>query len=267
MIRCCSGDSLMDIGPVPFDVIIPARHDSTRLPGKPLLDLCGRPMIQWVWERACASGAGEVIIATDDVRVEIACRTFGAKVELTASTHASGTDRLAEIVNRRGFTDDHVIVNVQGDEPLVPPGVIAALAHTLQERADCDIATPVTHVESEAQWRDPNCVKVVGDISGHALYFSRAPIPWPRDGQAEPGFAGGWRHIGLYAWRSGSLRRFTAWEPSSLESIEKLEQLRALEHGMRIHLLPLTAGFPAGVDTIQDLARVRAVLEAGGAGG
>lgn len=251
----------MDIDPAPFTVIIPARHASARLPGKPLLDLCGKPMIQWVWERACASGAREVIIATDDVRIEATCQAFGAVAELTAATHASGTDRLAEIVHRRGFADDHVIVNVQGDEPLVPPQVIAALARTLRERPDCDIATPVAPIESEAQWRDPNCVKAVGDLSGHALYFSRAPIPWPRDGQAGPGFHGGWRHIGLYAWRCRSLRQFTIWEPSSLENIEKLEQLRALEHGMRIHLLPLTVAFSAGVDTLEDLSRVRAVLE------
>ena len=247
---------------LPFCVIIPARYASSRLPGKPLLDLCGKPMIRWVWERACASGASEVIIATDDARIEAACRAFGAEVELTAATHLSGTDRLAEVADRRGFADERILINVQGDEPLIQPQTIADLAQALHQRADCDIATPVARFESAARWQDPNCVKAVRDLDGRALYFSRAPIPWPRD--AVPGSlpAEAWHHIGLYAYRARSLRQFAAWPPGTLELIEKLEQLRALEHGMRIHLHAVAVAPPAGVDTPEDLQRVSTVLAA-----
>ncbi|MBS0614025.1 MAG: 3-deoxy-manno-octulosonate cytidylyltransferase [Proteobacteria bacterium] len=244
----------------PFSVVIPARFASSRLPGKPLLDLCGKPMIQWVWERARASGATEVIIATDDERIATTCRAFGAEAEMTAATHLSGTDRLAEVAARRGFADERIVINVQGDEPLILPQSIAALAQALHQRADCDIATPVARFESAAQWQDPNCVKAVRDLDGRALYFSRAPIPWPRD--AVPGSLPGeaWHHIGLYAYRVRSLRQFAAHSPGALELIEKLEQLRALEHGMRIHLLPFPVVPPVGVDTPEDLQRVRAAL-------
>jgi len=245
---------------VPFSVVIPARFGSSRLPGKPLLDLCGKPMIQWVWERARASGAAEVIIATDDERIVTACRAFGAEAQMTAATHLSGTDRLAEVAARRGFGDEHIVVNVQGDEPLIPPQNIADLAQALHQHTDCDIATPVARFESAAQWQDPNCVKAVRGLDGRALYFSRAPIPWPRD--AIPGSLPGeaWHHIGLYAYRVRSLRQFAMHPPGTLELIEKLEQLRALEHGMRIHLLLVSAIPPVGVDTPEDLRRVRAAL-------
>ena len=248
-----------------FVVVIPARYASTRLPGKPLLPIAGRPMIQWVWEKARASGAAEVIIATDDARIEAACRIFGADVQLTLASHLSGTDRLAEVAAVRGFADDAIVVNVQGDEPMVPAPTIRAVAASLHDNPHCQIATPVAPIQSQAQLLDPNCVKAVRALDGSALYFSRAPIPWSRDevlnGQPA-GFARAWRHIGLYAYRAGSLRRFAAWPPASLERVERLEQLRALEHGMKIHLLALTEAPPGGVDTAEDLAALNAIMPA-----
>jgi 3-deoxy-manno-octulosonate cytidylyltransferase (CMP-KDO synthetase) len=221
-------------------------------------------MVQWVWERACASGAAEVIIATDDERIRAACQRFGADVAMTSPAHASGTDRLAEVVERRRIADAAIIVNVQGDEPLIAPASIAALAASLQDHPSCEIATPVAPVSSRQQWLDPNCVKAVRALDGRALYFSRAPIPWPRD--AGSGAAGGhehaWRHIGLYAYRARSLRQFAAWPPSVLEEVEKLEQLRALEHGLGIYLLTMAEAPPAGIDTEEDLQRLREALPA-----
>ena len=246
-----------------FIVVIPARYASTRLPGKPLSMIGGRPMIQWVWEKARTSGAAEVIIATDDARIESACRAFGADVEMTSALHASGTDRLAEVAQSRGFADTAIIVNVQGDEPMIPAQTIRAVAVSLHENHGCQIATPVTPIQSQAQLLDPNCVKAVRALDGSALYFSRAPIPWSRDlvvnGQPA-GFERAWRHIGLYAYRAGSLRQFAAWPPASLEEVEKLEQLRALEHGMKIYLLALSEAPPGGVDTVEDLAALNASM-------
>lgn len=226
-------------------------------------------MIHWVWERAQASGAAEVIIATDDERIRTACRGFGADVEMTSSAHQSGTDRIAEVAQRRAFADSVILVNVQGDEPMIPPSSIRALAQALQDHPGCQIATPVTPVASAAQWQDPNCVKAVRALDGTALYFSRAPIPWPRDSAAQgsttlsSGFERAWRHIGLYAYRATSLREFAAWPPTALEETEKLEQLRALEHGMKIYLLPLAVSPPGGVDTAEDLAALRASIAGG----
>ncbi len=226
-------------------------------------------MIQWVWERAQASGATEVIVATDDERIRSACRAFGADVEMTSPTHPSGTDRIAEVADRRRFADSAILVNVQGDEPMIEPASIRALAQALHENPNCQIATPVAPVASHAQWRDPNCVKAVRALDGTALYFSRAPIPWLRDppaplqaplqapSDAAATYQNAWRHIGLYAYRAGSLRQFAAWPPSALEEIEKLEQLRALEHGMKIYLLALAQSPPGGVDTAEDLAQLR----------
>jgi 3-deoxy-manno-octulosonate cytidylyltransferase (CMP-KDO synthetase) len=249
-----------------FIVVIPARYESSRLPGKPLCDLGGRPMIQWVWEQAQASGAAEVIIATDDERIRSACEDFGADVEMTSAAHNSGTDRIAEVAEKRLWADSAILVNVQGDEPLIPSPCIRALAQALHDHPGCQIATPVTPVVSEAQWQDPNCVKAVRALDGSAMYFSRAPIPWPRD-PAPPGAVGvattfqrAWRHIGLYAYRASSLREFANWPPSALEETEKLEQLRALDHGMKIYLLPLSESPPGGVDTAEDLAALRAMI-------
>jgi 3-deoxy-manno-octulosonate cytidylyltransferase (CMP-KDO synthetase) len=246
-----------------FHVVIPARYAAARLPGKPLLKIGGRPLIQWVWERAQSSGAASVIIATDDVRIQEAARSFGAECAMTRSTHASGTDRVAEVAEQRHFGDDEVIVNLQGDEPLIEPQLVADLAQALRQRVDFDMSTALAPVRSQQEFLDPNCVKAVRAIDGSALYFSRAPVPWPRD-QSEPGrpasFDGAWRHIGIYAYRMRSLRRFTAASPTPLELAEKLEQLRALEHGMRIYCVALTEAPPAGVDTPADLERLRAHL-------
>jgi 3-deoxy-manno-octulosonate cytidylyltransferase (CMP-KDO synthetase) len=246
-----------------FHVVIPARYASSRLPGKPLLEIAGRPLIRWVWEAALRSGAASVIVATDDARIGAAVSAFGAECEYTSAAHESGTDRIAEVVRRRAFAADDVIVNLQGDEPLMPPPVIAAVADALRDRPACGIATAVAPILELAEFLDPNCVKAVRAPDGQALYFSRAPVPWPRDGVRDgvpADFAGAWRHIGLYAYSVESLLRFAAWEPTPLERTEKLEQLRALEHGMNIHLVALPQSPPGGVDTAEDLARVRSTV-------
>ncbi len=246
-----------------FHVMIPARFAATRLPGKPLLDIGGRPLIQWVWERACASGAASVIVATDDERIQQAVRAFGADCALTAPQHASGTDRIAEVAWARGLERDDIVVNLQGDEPLMPPAVVREVAAALSERPLVDIATAVAPIQSLAEFLDTSCVKALRGQHGQALYFSRAPVPWPRE-HVTAGrptvFAGAWRHIGLYAYRVHSLLQFASWPPTPLETTEHLEQLRALEQGMSIHLMALTEAPPAGVDTPEDLERVRASL-------
>ncbi len=236
------------------------------MPGKPLADIAGRPLIQWVWERARASGAATIVIATDDQRIQAAARAFGADCVMTDATHASGTDRVAEVVRSRGWRGAEIVVNLQGDEPLIEPGLIARLAAALEQQPDADIATPVAPVQSLVEFLDPNCVKAVGREDGRALYFSRAPIPWPREAAAggEPKrYEGAWRHIGLYAYRVQSLLRFAAWSPAVLENAERLEQLRALERGMAIQLVRLAVAPPIGVDTPEDLAQVRALVAAG----
>ncbi|HEY2633066.1 MAG TPA: 3-deoxy-manno-octulosonate cytidylyltransferase [Steroidobacteraceae bacterium] len=246
-----------------FHVVIPARFAASRLPGKPLLPIGGRPLIQWVWECARASGAESAIIATDDVRIFESARGFGADCLMTSAQHASGTDRIAEVVGARGFAAEDIVVNLQGDEPMMPPATVSEVAEALEARPNVDIATAVTPIQSLAEFLDPSCVKALRARDGQALYFSRAPVPWPRDGVAagRPArFAGAWRHIGIYAYRVRSLLKFAAWPPTPLEETEKLEQLRALEHGMRIHLLALAEAPPAGVDTPEDLERVRACL-------
>jgi 3-deoxy-manno-octulosonate cytidylyltransferase (CMP-KDO synthetase) len=244
-------------------VIIPARFGASRLPGKPLLAVGDRPLIQWVWQCARASGAASVIIATDDVRIRDAARGFGAECLMTSPQHASGTDRIAEVARTKGFAADDIVVNLQGDEPMMPPTTVNEVAEALNARPQIDIATAVAPIRSLAEFLDPSCVKALRARDGQALYFSRAPVPWPRDaaaaGKPLP-FAGAWRHIGIYAYRVGSLLRFASWPPTPLEETEKLEQLRALEHGMRIHLVALSEPPPAGVDTPEDLARVRAGL-------
>ena len=259
-----------------FTVVIPARHASTRLPGKPLLDIAGKPMVQWVWERAGQSTAERVIIATDHDDIARACEGFGASVCMTSSEHPSGTDRLQEVVSRLGLDDDHIVVNVQGDEPLIPPQVIDQVADNLATHPGASIATLSDRIEDAEELLNPNAVKVVTDVNGMALYFSRAPIPWPRDDfgsatvSASPGSTTSmpegmhWhRHIGIYAYRTRFLHRFVGWPPAPLEQVERLEQLRALYHGEGIHVATASATVPAGVDTQADLDQLREVLGTG----
>lgn len=247
-----------------FIVVIPARYASSRLPGKPLAQIGGRSMIQWVYERASASGAQRVVVATDDARIQQAVEDFGGEVCLTAADHESGTDRLQEASQVLGLGDDQIIVNVQGDEPLVPAPVIDQVANNLDQHPLADIATLSTPIGEVAEFQDPNAVKVVCDQLGYALYFSRAPIPWPRD-EANTGAdslpaLGAQRHLGIYAYRVALLHRFVGWPVSPLESSEKLEQLRAMENGVKIHVAEAKEIPPAGVDTAADLERVRQLL-------
>jgi 3-deoxy-manno-octulosonate cytidylyltransferase (CMP-KDO synthetase) len=247
-----------------FHVIIPARFASSRLPGKPLLMIGDRPLIQWVWQRAVASGAESVLVATDDERIRSAALKFGAQCMMTSPHHVSGTDRIAEAVRARGLAADDIVVNLQGDEPMMPAEVVAGVANALRNSESNDIATAVAPIVSLREFLDPNCVKALRAADGRALYFSRAPVPWPRDSvtaDLPTQFAGAWRHIGIYAYRVRTLLKFTAWPPTPLETTEKLEQLRALEHGMRIHLMTLAQSPAAGVDTALDLERARAVLQ------
>lgn len=243
----------MTIMPADFIVVIPTRYASVRLPGKPLVDIGGRPMIVLVYELACQSGASEVVIATDDKRVEKACAHVGAHVELTGD-HASGTDRVAEVAERLGWADEQIVVNVQGDEPLLPPILISQAAELLASRPDASISTLYTPVRSAEEWRDPNVAKVVVNNDSNALYFSRAPIPWPRESGA--GSLAN-RHIGLYAYRAGVLRALAAAPLCDLERLEKLEQLRALWLGHSILVALAVEEPPRGVDTPEDLEAVR----------
>lgn len=241
-----------------FTVVIPVRYASVRLPAKPLLDIGGKPMIVRVYEAARRSRAADVVVATDDERIASACRAAGAPVEMTAAHHASGTDRIAELVQRRGFDDDAIVVNVQGDEPLLPPRLVDQVAELLASRAEADLATLVADVRDERSFRDPNVVKVVCDEAGYALYFSRAPIPFPRDAGVPADVR---RHVGLYAYRAASLRTLAAAPPCGIERAERLEQLRALWIGLRIAVADAVEVPPRGVDTEEDLTEVRRIVE------
>jgi len=250
-----------------FTVVIPARYASSRLPGKPLADIGGRPMIQHVWDRAAESGAGRVIIATDSERIGEAVRGFGGEAVMTRDDHPSGTDRLQEVATTLGLEDDAIVVNVQGDEPLLPAGLINQVAGLLEGAPDAAIATLCEPIRDPEELFNPNAVKVVMDEAGRALYFSRAPIPWDRETfedrrrlEQVPETAGWYRHIGLYAYRVSLLHQFVGWQPAPLERAESLEQLRALWHGARIQVGIAEQTPPAGVDTEVDLERVRARL-------
>ena len=240
-----------------FEVVIPARLGSTRLPRKVLLDLAGKPVVQWVWQAAMAAGARSVTIATDAEEVADVCKRFGASVVMTDAAHQSGTDRANEVARLRGWDANTLVVNVQGDEPLMPPSLIAQVAALLADDAEAHIATLAHAIHDDADFANPNVVKVVCDRRGYALYFSRAPIPWQRDGStaAAPRLPQGLahRHIGLYAYRAAALAEFSALPPSALETCEALEQLRALTHGFRIKLGFTDTPPPRGVDTQQDL--------------
>lgn len=247
-----------------FVVVIPARFASMRLPGKPLLDIAGKPMIQHVWERAMASSAEQVLLATDDSRIADVARAFGADVAMTSADHPSGTDRLQEVARQQGWPDHMAVVNVQGDEPLIPPAVIDQVAAVLLANTRADVATLCEAITDEQQFRDPNAVKVVCNEESEALYFSRAPIAWPREGEPQSlngKLLWGYRHIGIYAYRAGFLHRYVSWPPCLLEQTEKLEQLRALYKGAVIQVQEAMMAIPAGVDTQHDLDVVRDILQ------
>lgn len=248
-----------------FVVVIPARYSSSRLPGKPLADIAGRTMIEHVYRQAQRSRAREVVVATDDQRVADAVRAFGGTVCMTAATHPSGTDRIEEVARKMGYGADDIVVNVQGDEPLIPPENIDQVAANLAANARCSAATLCEEVTAPADVFNPNIVKLVAAANGEALYFSRAVIPWDRDGYAK--LAGGElpagvgdvyrRHIGIYAYRVSLLGEFVRWGACPLENIEALEQLRILWNGHRIHVATAAVSAPGGVDTPADLERVR----------
>jgi 3-deoxy-manno-octulosonate cytidylyltransferase (CMP-KDO synthetase) len=251
---------------VVFKIVIPARLGSTRLPRKVLRPLAGKPLVQWVWESACAAGAEQVVVAADSEEVLAACRGFGAEARLTDPAHQSGTDRANEVANQCGWSEDTLVVNLQGDEPLMPPEMLCQAAALLAADADADIATLCHPLHSREDWLNPNVVKLVMDAQGYALYFSRAPIPWKREGTSREsllpqGLA--YRHIGLYVYRVGALRRFSALPPAPLETCEMLEQLRALSHGLRIKVGVSDLPPPRGVDTEDDLTAVAALLSSG----
>jgi 3-deoxy-manno-octulosonate cytidylyltransferase (CMP-KDO synthetase) len=248
-----------------FRVVIPARHASTRLAGKVLRPIRGKPMLQWVYERASQAGAREVLIATDDEAVSAAARAFGAEAVLTSASHASGTDRIAELARTRGWEPQAIVVNVQADEPLIPPALITQVAQLLEGHADVDIGTLATPISALDELMNPHVVKVVTDTAGRALYFSRAPIPWNRDG-ASAGLAsqrdcgGARRHIGIYSYRVAALLRLALLPAGALETRERLEQLRALEHGLRIAVGAAREAPGPDVNTLADLDRVTALL-------
>ncbi|MBI5438764.1 MAG: 3-deoxy-manno-octulosonate cytidylyltransferase [Nitrosomonadales bacterium] len=268
-----------------FHVVIPARHASTRLPGKPLLPIAGKPMVVRVAEQAAQSGAQQIWIATDHHAIANAVHEHGFKACLTKESHTSGTDRIAEVVEQQGWPDDAIVVNVQGDEPLIPPALIRAVAAHLHQHPECAVATACHAIHDEVSMRNPNIVKAVLDQQGNALYFSRAPIPWPRDafkvlsspagrddcpsslrgevGRGElPADLPALRHIGIYAYRAGFLRAYGQLAPTAIEHFEALEQLRVLYYGYKIGVHIAGQAPPAGVDTEQDLHAARQIFEA-----
>lgn len=245
-----------------FLAVVPARYASTRFPGKPLVDIAGKPMVVRVAERAALSGAQRVVVATDDARIAQACSAHGIECITTRADHPTGTDRIAEAARLLGLPEEAIVVNVQGDEPLVEPGLVSSVAAALQHSPQASVATACHPISSREEVFNPNVVKVVLDGAGHALYFSRAPIPWARDawttGPADaPAGMPCYRHIGLYAYRAGFLARYAQLAPSPLETAESLEQLRVLWHGFRIAVAISETAAPPGVDTPEDLERLR----------
>ena len=252
-----------------FRIVIPARYASSRLPGKPLLALAGKPLLQWVHERALGCGAIEVLVATDDARIAEVARGFGAQVVLTAAHHETGTDRIAEVARLAGWSNDAVVVNLQGDEPLMPAQLVRQVAALLARHESADIATLAAQLDSVTALLDPNVVKVVTTPQGRALYFSRAPSPWDRDSatqglSSQVSVAGARRHIGLYAYRVSALQRLAALPPTPLERLERLEQLRALEHDMDIRVDEAQVLPGPDVNTAADLQRAAILLAAQG---
>lgn len=252
-----------------YIVVIPARYASTRLPGKALLDIGGKSLVERVYERAALSGAMRVIVATDDERVALAGESFGAEVLMTSADHTSGTERIAEVMRIIEAPDDQVVVNVQGDEPLIPPANIDQVARNLTDRPGVEIATLCERIETDEALFDPNVVKVVTNRAGEALYFSRAPIPWHRDHLRDhPGTrakgADFYRHIGIYAYRAGYLSGYASSPSTTLERAEALEQLRAMEEGARIHVAVAAEDPGPGVDTPADLELARRLVKSRG---
>ena len=252
-----------------YTILIPARYASTRLPGKPLADIAGKPMVVRVAERAMKSDAASVVVATDHVRVREACERHGIRVCMTREDHPTGTDRLSEAASILGLADDDIVVNVQGDEPLLEPALMNRMAELLETRRDAAIATACHPIDDVVEAFAPNVVKVVLDAKGYAMYFSRATIPWARDAfalsrDALPEGLPLYRHYGLYAYRTSFLRAYPKLAPAPVERFEALEQLRALWHGYRI-VVDVTHGTPApGIDTPEDLARVQGFFAAAG---
>ena len=249
---------------VPFYVVIPARYASTRLPGKPLLDIAGKPMVIWVAERAKASGAQQVVVATDDQRILEVTQQFGYQAVMTRADHASGTDRIAEVAQHEDWSEDAIVVNVQGDEPLIEASLIVEVANALANSKDAVMATACHAIHNQADFINPNIVKVVLDAASNALYFSRAPIPFPRDSFADatlPLELPVYRHIGIYAYRTKFLKAYTHLKPASIEQFESLEQLRVLYHGHKIAVAVTQHAPVAGVDTQEDLDKVRNLMQ------
>lgn len=249
-----------------YTIIIPSRYSSTRLPGKPLIDINGKPLIQHVYERAIKSSAREVIVATDDARIEKAAVGFGAKVCMTRKDHPSGTDRLSEVVEQLQLKDDEIVVNLQGDEPMMPASLLDQVADTLKDSPDAAMSTLCEEIASADDVFDPNVVKVVVDHSQHALYFSRAPIPWVRDSYGPTGdkdiqiIDNCFRHIGLYAYRTKFLKKYPQLEACQIEQQEALEQLRVMYHGYRIKVEIAKEFAGIGVDTQSDLEKAKQLL-------
>lgn len=246
---------------IPFVVIIPARYHSSRLPGKPLREIRGRPMIAHVLDRAVESGAVEIIVATDHAEIAATVKNLGMRVCMTREDHASGTDRLAEVVVTEEIDDAQIIVNLQGDEPLMPADLLAQVATLLHKQPRASIATLSTEMTDIQTFMDPNVVKVVTDQTGRALYFSRAPIPWERNDQRTRQLVAAQRHLGLYAYRAGFLRRYSTLPTSPLEQLEQLEQLRALQAGEWIQVAKAVSLPGPSVDTPEDLATVEDALK------
>lgn len=249
-----------------FYVVIPARYASTRLPGKPLLDIAGKPMVVWVVERAIKSGAKQVVVATDDVRIFDVVNHHGYRAVMTRANHASGTDRIAEVAQHEGWADDAIVLNVQGDEPLIEAGLMLEVVAALNNSVEAVMATACHAIQAKADLINPNIVKVVLDAEGHALYFSRAPIPYPRDSFLSdallPVAIPAYRHIGIYAYRAAFLKQYASLPQSALEVFECLEQLRVLHQGYKIAVSVSSNAPLAGVDTEADLMYVRSLIAA-----
>lgn len=248
---------------MPFTVVIPARFESSRLPGKPLKDIAGKPMVQWTWEQAIKSGADRIIITTENDTVAEVCRAFGAEVCITGAHHQSGTERIAEVISLCALADDEIIVNVQGDEPMIPPQLVHQVAEGLQKNASLKMATLCETLDDIETIFDPNAVKVVRDLNDCAITFSRAPLPWSRDTFGENALPSNWqyqRHIGLYAYTAAFVKQYVAWPECELEQVEKLEQLRVLWQGEKILVLEALCEAGYGVDTLDDLEKVRSLL-------